>query len=71
MTAKYELTKLYRKGADIPVITDSIVDFLKGERTTLDHIVTYENQEIIVRAKPKIKDYTHYKLIPRYNLFGY
>ena len=60
MTVKYELTKLYKERADIQVDAVSYRDFLTGLTNTLEHIVQYENQKVIVNSKPKLKDYQHY-----------
>ena len=60
MTAKYYLTKLYKNNAKIIVTSDSLESFLTGERNTLDHIVTYEHQSVLVRAKPRKPNYKNY-----------
>ncbi len=44
----------------IAVTSDSLEKFLIGERTTLDHIVTYEHQNVLVRAKPRKPNYKNY-----------
>ena len=69
MTAKYELTKLYRRNAEISVTIESFGKFLLGENNTLDHIVNYHHQDVLVRAKPKKPNYKHY--IVGFNPYGY
>ena len=63
MTAKYELTKLYRNHAEITITTNSFIQFLADERTTLDYIVQYQFQAVNIRAKPRKPNYKNYVLV--------
>ena len=60
MTIKYELTKKYRRREEIRVTGVSLQDFLRGERDTLEHLVTYHLPEQIVVSKPPYRGYKHY-----------
>ena len=60
MTARYELTKLYRTNQEIKVTEASLQAFKAGLREDLEHIIIYHHQECKVVCKPKIKDYQNY-----------
>ena len=62
MTAKYELTKRYHSNKEIKVTKESLVDFISGNRDTLEHIVYYHHQKYVVILKPPYKFYKYYKI---------
>ena len=66
MTAKYELTKLYNRNVGIRVIEESLERLLAGERNTLEHIVHYKGNNVIVNTKPRKTGYKNYVPIRYY-----
>jgi len=69
MTAKYELTKLYRTNQEIKVTEVSLEAFKAGLSDTLEHLVIYHGQEVKVACKPKVLDYQNYKPISQSDFF--
>lgn len=68
MTIKYELTKSYHRHERIKITISSFLDYVEGNRTSLEHIVTYHNQEKLVVSKPPYKGYKYYTPIRRNSL---
>lgn len=66
MTAKYELTHLYRTNQEIRVTKSSLEAFKAGLSDTLEHLVIYHSQEVKVVCKPTKQGYDKY--IPVYIL---
>ena len=63
MTAKHKLIRKYHKHEEIEVDSKSLFDFKNGNRTTIDHIVEFENQKVVVTLAPPVTPYPHYKAL--------
>lgn len=68
MTIKYDVTKSYNSGAEIKVTLESVMEYIKGERLTLDHVVIRNEEPIVVTAKPRKDNYRNYVYVDNYGV---